>query len=453
MIQWLPWSEDTFERAARERRPVLLSITAAWCSACDEMDRTTYGDPDVGSLIARQYVAVRVDSDRRPDINERYNLGGWPTTAFLTPSGALLAGATVIAPEQMRAVLRRVADEFAARAVWPAPAPRPQPDEVPPPDEDALVEEVFRTYDAEHGGFGVEPKFPITAPLHLALALARTRGDERWVHVAERTLDAIAEGGLHDRAGGGYFRYASTRTWQRPHREKLLETNASLLGAFVDGSVTRGRRVDRDRAAELARFILDSMRSPFGGFAGSDAEDVAYLDSNAAAASALVGAAALLEDPAIARDALSAFERVLLSCYRPGAGVAHYLDGEARLRGLLTDQVAAMTALLDLFDFTEDEPYRMMAEELGHSAVRTLWDERGGFRDRVPRADDVGLLKEPERPFVANCEAARAFRRLARAAGEPDFIDRAAGALSAAAAVVHRQGPMAAHYLLAVIEA
>ena len=88
MIHWLPWGADAFARASREGKPVLLSITAAWCRACHEMDRTTYADPDVAGLIRDRFVAVRVDTDRRPDINERYNLGGWPTTAFLTADGA-----------------------------------------------------------------------------------------------------------------------------------------------------------------------------------------------------------------------------------------------------------------------------------------------------------------------------------------------------------------------------
>ena len=81
VIMWLDWDASAFARAARERKPVLLSITAAWCGACHEMDRTTYADPRVGAIVHERFVPVRVDTDRRPDINERYNLGGWPTTA------------------------------------------------------------------------------------------------------------------------------------------------------------------------------------------------------------------------------------------------------------------------------------------------------------------------------------------------------------------------------------
>src|SRR6476660_4089762 len=117
MVQWEAWSAEAFARAAREGKPVLLSITAAWCRACHEMDRTTYADPQVAALVSDRFVAVRVDTDRRPDINERYNLGGWPTTAFLTPEGDVITGGTFVPADRMAGVLARVATAVATRAV------------------------------------------------------------------------------------------------------------------------------------------------------------------------------------------------------------------------------------------------------------------------------------------------------------------------------------------------
>jgi len=449
-MDWLPWTPDAFARAARERKPVLLSITASWCQACHEMDRTTYADARVEALIHAHFIPVRIDTDRRPDINERYNLGGWPTTAFLTPAGEILGGGTFVPADRMASVLRRVADAFASRAEWPAGEARAESAAGDPGDDRHALDRVFETFDEEHGGFGIEPKFPLTAPLHLALTLYREDGDTRWIPVVERTLDAMADGGLRDAASGGYFRYAVTRDWQLPHREKLLETNAALLAVFADAAAALGRRVDRDRVSDLVAFITRELRAPGGGFAGSDADPMAYMDSNAAAASALLAASTVLEEPDIARDALASFERVVLLCYRPGHGVAHLFDGEARVRGLLADQVATIGALLDAHAMTGDEPYGMMAEEIAHYMVRALWDPRGGFRDRAPSADDIGLLKTGRRPFVGNCEAARALARLVQASGDHDFVPRAQGALAAAAGSPDHQGPLAAQYLLAV---
>ena len=119
MVQWEEWGADAFARAARDGRPVLLSISAAWCRACHEMDRTTYADPEVAALVAARFVPVRVDADRRPDINERYNLGGWPTTAFLTAAGDVITGGTFVPVDRMRGVLERVSTAYGSAMVMP----------------------------------------------------------------------------------------------------------------------------------------------------------------------------------------------------------------------------------------------------------------------------------------------------------------------------------------------
>ena len=457
MVDWLPWTPETFDRAAREAKPILLSITAAWCRACHEMDRTTYADPAVAAIIGDRFVAVRVDTDRRPDINERYNLGGWPTTAFLTADGRMITGGTFVSAERMTGVLARVAEAFAGLAADAATRSATQDTEdteyepaAEVPGDEALIEAIFSTFDGEHGGFGVEPKFPHAAPVQLALVLYRESGAPRWRAIAERTLDGMWDGGVRDRDAGGFFRYAATRDWQAPHVEKLLETNAALLDVYAMALAVLGRSEDRDRAAALARFITESLRDAAGGYYGSDADRVLYADANAVAASALIRTASALGDEALAREALASFERVVLACYRPGGGLAHYMDAGGGVRGLARDQVAAIGALLDAHDLTDDEPYQMMAEEIGHYLVREMADgDGGGFFDRSARLDDIGLLRARRKPYTANAEAAVALSRLQRVSREFDFAPHAAGALLAAARQAPRQGPLAAQYVLA----
>jgi uncharacterized protein YyaL (SSP411 family) len=430
------------------------------------MDRTTYAGPEVEAIVAAHFVAVRVDADRRPDINERYNLGGWPTTAFLTADGQLITGGTFVAADRMVGVLTRVAEAFQSRAAEWAAQPggygagdftedmdsqtgfEGTDDTEPADDEAGLVEAIFSTFDEEYGGFGVEPKFPLPAPIALALSLLRETGLPRWRAIVETTLDGMWNGGLWDAATGGFHRYSAARDWQQPHVEKLLETNAALLSVYVDASVVCGRPADRERVRAIARFITGSLRDPRGGYFGSDGERVLYADSNAMAASALLAAAAALQDEALVREALASFERVLLACYKPGDGVGHQVEGH--VRGLLADQIAVLTALLDAHDLTGSEPYQMMAEEIGHYAVRALADETaGGFFDRAPRPDDLGLLRLRRKPFAANADAAVALSRLQRISREYDFAGTAAGALLAARRRAPRQGPLAAHYVLA----
>ena len=464
MVRWLPWSADAFARASREQKPVLLSITAAWCRACHEMDRTTYADPAVAALIHDRFVPVRVDTDRRPDINERYNLGGWPTTAFLTADGAVITGGTFVPLERMPGVLAQVASvmetvgaSLSADSEPAADSRQPEARSWKPEAETAIViESIFATFDAECGGFGIEPKFPHTVPLHLAMGLFHETGDERWHHIVRRTLEAMADGGLRDRASGGFYRYATTRDWQLPHEEKLLETNAALLRVYADAASLLGDPADLERCRAVAGFITTGLRAEAGGYYGSDAEPILYIDSNAAAAGALLRAAAVLDDSALAREALASFERVLLLCYRPGLGLSHYFDGAARVRGLLLDHVAVIGGLLEAHDASGLEPYRMMAEELGHIVVRDMRDEAdGGFFDRASTPEDVGLLRNRRKPFIGNAEAALAFGRLSRLEprkGFPDpagFRAHAEAALAAAERQLDGQGPLAAHYALA----
>ena len=453
-IDWQPWSVEAFARAGRERKPVLLSITAAWCRACHEMDRTTYADPGIAALIRDRFVPVRVDTDRRPDINERYNLGGWPTTAFLTADGEVITGGTFVPAGRMAGVLARV-----AAAVETQQVPLTRPAAAEHADQGAaehaehmarVVDAVFATFDAEHGGFGIEPKFPLTAPLHLAMALYRDEGGTRWQEIVESALDAMADGGLWDTEAGGFFRYASARDWQLPHREKLLETNGALLRAYAEAALVFGRAVDRDRCAAVAAFITGVLRAEGGGYRGSDADRILYMDANATAAGALLGAATVLDDSEMAREALASFERVILLCYKPGAGLAHYSDGVARVRGLLADQIHTVGALLDAYDVSELEPYKMMAEELVRVALRDLWDDpAGGFFDRATSEFDIGLLRTRRKPFVVNADAASTLARLARTSGDASFLPRAEGALRASSAQLAGQGPLAAHYVLA----
>jgi uncharacterized protein len=417
------------------------------------MDRVTYSDAQVAPLVHERFVPVRVDTDRRPDINERYNLGGWPTTAFLTPDGDLIGGGTFITADRMPGILLRVAEAFTSRAQEidrARAAVRVSHGESAPPDVPALIDAIFGTYDEEYGGFGLGPKFPHTVPLHLAMALFRETHAERWRQIVERTLDSMANGGLWDRDGGGFHRYAAKRDWQLPRDEKLLETNALLLRVYAEAAVLFGRSEDLERCAAIASFITTRLRSEQGGYYGSDAEHVLYADANAIAAGALLAAAAVLEDSALGREALSSLERVILACYKPGSGLAHYFDGSAQVRGLLVDHVSMAAALLDAHDISDGEPYRMMAEELTHFIVRDMWDaDEGGFFDRAGMADDVGLLRTRRKPFVGNADAAIVCERLQHVGHEFDFRQHATAALRAAARQAPGQGPLAAHYVLA----
>jgi uncharacterized protein YyaL (SSP411 family) len=476
-VRWLPWGAEAFARARAEDRPVLLSIAAPWCESCLDMDRTTYADPGVAGIVNDRFVPIRVNADRRPDISDRYSLGAWPTTAFLTAEGEVIGGGTYVTLERMPSVLERVAEAFRSRREELAGAAISRA--VPPPDGPTaspdLVARIFEMFDEEHGGFGIEPKFPLTAPLELALDLYRESEDQAMAHVVGATLDAMGWGGLYDEIDGGFFRYSAERDWRRPHQEKLLDVNASLLRMYVEASETLRVARYRERAVDVLRYVQTSLADPVdGGWSGSQQADrdyyagtleerqartppsvdgVLYAAWNAQMVSATLRAAELLDDTALGEFALKSLERINVACYSPGAGVAHCLDGRPSVRGLLDDQIAMAAAHLDAHAATGNIVYEMMAQELAHYAVRTMWDEQhGGFFDRsVPEAAErVGLMRERLKPFVGNCEAARVLKRLAAVKGDHHFGEQAETTLAAMAPLAPQQGPLAAHYLLAL---
>jgi uncharacterized protein len=477
-VAWLPWTSQAFARAHAERKPVLLSIVTTWSRGCEEMDRTSYSDPVVTGLIADRFIPIRVDADRRPDISSRYTLGGWPTTAFLTPDGEILGGGTFVATDRLPSVLTRVVDAFQGGVSNAGPLSNGSNGaSATPPTLDELERIVFDTYDSRSGAFGGTPRFPLVAPVHLALALVRDDSDSPYGEVATTCLDRMGWGGLYDEVDGGFFRYANESDWSRPQSEKLLDVNAALLSLYLDAFETLGLARYGERSGDLLGYLQQTMADAHdGGWAASQQEAPEYYElddpreraarpappvdrtllsaPNAAMVSAALRAAKLLEDDGLRTFALRSLERVVLRHYRPGAGVAHYIDDTHEVRGLLEDQIAMASAHLDAYDVTGDIVYEMMAEELASQAILACRDScGGGLFDRAPAEHDVGLLRQRVKPLVANCEASRMLRRLAVASGEHRFAELADEALRAVAGQAPAAGPLAAHYVLAVREA
>lgn len=464
-IQWQAWGTEPFRRAAAESKPVLLTLGPAWCEGTAQLQRVGYRDPAVVDLVRDRFVPILVDVDRRPDVSERYTLGGWPTTACLTPTGEVLGGGVYLEPGRLAVVLAQVAEAFDRRrdelsVTRPEPASllesRGAPAELDETAADWLVTELLSGFDDEWAGFGDAPKRVHADALAAGLALGpdSIRPSELR-SVVERTLDAIADGALWDRVEGGAFRVCDGRDWSVPHVEKVLADNARLLELFLSAS----RRLDRpdfaERAAELVRFVHRTFADPEGGFYASQRADPGYsaltdlearqrrdpppvdrtifTDGTALMAAAYVQGARVLDDDSLLEFAATSIDRVVLATYERGAGVGHQATGTPAARGLLTDQVGASEALLDLYEATGQDAYLDMPRELMAYCLQTMWSE-GGFADRAREglagADQpVGLLREPHYPLGLTCRAAVVLARLGRLTGESAYADQARAAL------------------------
>ncbi|MFW6079420.1 MAG: DUF255 domain-containing protein, partial [Gemmatimonadota bacterium] len=238
-IGWRPWGAAAFDEAVDSDRPVLLNLTAGWCRFCREMDETTYSAPPLIELINGELIPIRVDADRHPHVEQRYIAGGWPTNAFLTPTGEVLWAGTFVSPEEFRSVARNVLDAWRDRreelekeverrrkAMHAARSQRPAVGLVRRDAADDVLTAIRDAFDARNGGFGAEPKFPHPAAVELLYTLGARRRDAARVELADRTLDGMLAGELWDAVEGGFFRYALRADWTEPRSEKLLEVNA-----------------------------------------------------------------------------------------------------------------------------------------------------------------------------------------------------------------------------------
>ena len=291
MIHWFPWGQEAFSKAQAENKPVLLSISAVWCYWCHVMDETTYSDRDVVRLLADKFIAIRVDSDQRPDINARYNVGGWPTTAFLTGHGGLIGGATYLPPDQLLAMMAELQGAYAndkprlydqARELHQHRRNQAGRVAAGADLEANLVDSVARVvtgaYDARNGGFGAAPKFPSPQIPAFAVHLARTTGEDFYRAMVRKTLDAMNFGELQDREEGGFFRHCAEADWTEPQLEKLLEDNLGIAQLFLDAGCLLNDDSYKETAGRTVDWLMEHLFDAAGpGFYGSQGSHSEYF--------------------------------------------------------------------------------------------------------------------------------------------------------------------------------
>ncbi len=309
-VNWLPWSDEAFDRARRESRPILLDIGAAWCHWCHVMDRESYENEETARLINDGFVPVKVDRDERPDVDARYQRavqvisgeGGWPLTAMLTPDGEVFFGGTYFPPVEGQGrpsfprVLREVLKVWGQqrdRALEMARQLRErvsayeqaesQAGELSPAMVTEAVEDFAHAFDFRHGGFGRAPKFPNAGALLLLLDryLDGGPGGEQWaLRIVAETLLAMARGGIHDQLGGGFHRYATDVAWHIPHFEKMAYDNGPLLEACARAAAVTGDPALRRTADGVVAWYDDvaPVLLAQGGFPASQDADLAGED-------------------------------------------------------------------------------------------------------------------------------------------------------------------------------
>jgi hypothetical protein len=294
-VNWYPWGDEAFERAGREGKPVLLSIGYSTCHWCHVMERESFEDEEVAAFINQNYVAIKVDREERPDVDDVYmsavqmlaGRGGWPMTLLLTPERQPFFAGTYFpartgdrgSRKGFLTILKEMRDQYeedpqelvdkaadTSQKLARASTPRPG-GSVPGPEVIARgVEWLKRNHDPQWGGFGRAPKFPRPVNLEILLRYFRRTQDAEALAAAETTLQKMIEGGMHDHVGGGFHRYSTDTRWLVPHFEKMLYDNAQLTNVLLEAYQVTGNELYAQVARKTLDYLDREMSHPGGGF-------------------------------------------------------------------------------------------------------------------------------------------------------------------------------------------
>lgn len=302
-VDWRPWDEAALMLAQDEGKPIFLSIGYSACHWCHVMEHESFENADIAATLNANFVCIKVDREERPDLDQIYmnavqamtGRGGWPMSVFLTPDLKPFYGGTYWPPTAQRGmpgfdqVLEAVVDAWTNRREQAiemgdqlteklAEVVAAEADEEVALDFKLLLgagQQLERTFDATHGGFGGAPKFPHTMDLEVMLRLWKSTGRNAWLDMVTSTLGHMAAGGIYDHLGGGFARYSVDERWLVPHFEKMLYDNALLAGVYTQAYAATGD-VDHKRiASETLDYILRDMTSPDGAFYSTEDADSA----------------------------------------------------------------------------------------------------------------------------------------------------------------------------------
>ena len=292
-VNWYPWGEEALGRAEAEDKPILLSIGYSACHWCHVMERESFENPEIASLMNENYICIKVDREERPDLDSLYmnavqaltGSGGWPMTMFLTPDGKPFYGGTYFPPVDSGGmpgfpqVLIGVAEAYRDRRGDVIKSTQQLLSHLehlsqPPGGQDPLTRDILNQayqgmaqgYDFENGGLGAAPKFPQPMAYEFLLRYHKVFRDDRALEMVEMALEQMARGGIYDQIGGGFHRYSTDARWLVPHFEKMLYDNALLSRLYLHAFQATGKPFYRRIAEETLDYVLREMTDPLGGF-------------------------------------------------------------------------------------------------------------------------------------------------------------------------------------------
>lgn len=469
-ISWHSWDESAFKMAQLTDKPILLMISAQWCYWCHVMLEDSYVDEGVVNHVNQNYIPILVDTDQRPEVNFRYNVGGWPTTAILTPHGGMLAGATYLTPDQLLSMLLEVTEAYqqdkpglydrsrelflqhqqrASRVGLSQVSTEIEPRLLDRDLIDSIARMSIGTYDTLHGGFGYDLKFPNPHVISLMNYFFQQTKEPFYEVIIRKTLDALTTSAMSDSEEGGFFRYTKHRDWSDPQYEKLLDDNIALSSAFMSAGIALEDpgyiRFSLDTMQFLQGSLYDPKSRSYRGSIGADSayygmspvirssmespepDPFSYISSTAKTVSLNIRAITAGLTPPLDASQLNIMLTQLYDQVSSGSS-AHAFTSE--LTGGQTDLLIDLAAVIEALSLgiqnliipkLEWEP---KVKSLVEILMETYYDERrGAFYDTPASKGQPGYMAIREKPLPDNIVAIKALMAYQNAAGITEYAD------------------------------
>ena len=298
-VDWYPWGNEAFKKAAELDIPIFLSIGYSTCHWCHVMAHESFEDEQVAQLLNENFISIKVDREELPEIDHVYmsvcqamtGRGGWPLTIIMTPDKEPFFAGTYFPKNGsfgrpgMMELLPSIADAWKnkrAELVQSAEKineylVKSNTKELGTPLSKAILKETYsqfvNRYDKNHGGFGTQPKFPSPHNLVYLLRYHHMTDDKTALKMVEKTLQEMRLGGIFDHVGYGFHRYSTDKEWLVPHFEKMLYDQAMLVMAYTEAFQITGKPEYKKTAEEILTYVQRDMTDAKGGFYSAEDAD------------------------------------------------------------------------------------------------------------------------------------------------------------------------------------
>lgn len=292
-VHWYEWNNEALDKAARENKPLLISIGYASCHWCHVMENESFVDSAVADIMNRHFVNIKIDREERPDIDQLYinaasiagGNTGWPLNVFALPGGQAFHTTTYVPKQEWITLLNKVADMYKddrkaveerasmiTNEVAQSDALFQVATDIRPFTATSVAQQIelwLPELDEQYGGLKGAPKFPMPVVGEMLLQHAYLTGHDQSLALATRQLDAMAAGAIYDHLAGGFARYATDEHWREPHYEKMLYDNAQLVSLYAHAWQLTKRHDYLLVLRQTLEFIDREMMSVSGGMFSS----------------------------------------------------------------------------------------------------------------------------------------------------------------------------------------